>query len=68
MGMIEKKLKNVFKDELRSTFNMRHKQNPGYASAVVDMIFVSPDLKISKHYASDADVSDHIPLIIEIEV
>jgi endonuclease/exonuclease/phosphatase family metal-dependent hydrolase len=65
---IEKELKNVFKDELTSTFNMKHKTNPGYASAVVDMIFVSPNMKVMNHYCPQVDVSDHFPLVIHVEI
>lgn len=35
---IEEYLENVFKNELRSTFNMKYKDNEGYASSVVDMV------------------------------
>lgn len=65
---IEKHLTNVFDRELVSTFNMRHKTLPGYATAVVDMIFVSKHFKVVTHYMPDVDVSDHMPLIAEIEV
>lgn len=65
---IEEQLQNVFKNELVSTFNMKHKELPGYATAVVDMIFVSRHFKVVNHYMPDADVSDHMPLIAEIEV
>lgn len=60
---IEKHLINVFKNELTSTFNMRHKEHPGYATSVVDMIFVSPTIKILEHICPDVDVSDHYPLV-----
>jgi endonuclease/exonuclease/phosphatase family metal-dependent hydrolase len=65
---IEKHLTNVFKDELKSTFNMRRKDNPGYATSVVDMIFVSPNIKILDHSCPDVDVSDHYPLLAELEI
>ena len=38
---IEKYLANVFKNDLTSSFNMKHKDKAGYATSVVDMIFVS---------------------------
>jgi len=68
MTDIEKYLTNVFKDELISSFNMRRKTSPGYASAVVDFVFITPDMKVLSHNASDLDVSDHKPLICGFEV
>lgn len=65
---IEKRLVNVFKNELKTTFNMQHKQNPPYATAVVDMIFVSKGIKVLEHYCPQADVSDHLPLVCILEV
>lgn len=64
---IECHLKNVFKDELKTTFNMKHKDEGGYATAVVDMIFVSKHFKIVDRYMMDVDVSDHMPLVCELE-
>lgn len=68
---IEKHLTNVFKDELKTTFNLTRKdlkRFPGYASAVVDMIFTSNDLIVTEHTCPNVDISDHLPLIIEFEV
>lgn len=65
---IENHLKNVFKNELKTTFNMRQKDNPGYATAVVDMIFVSPNIEIVDHYCPDVDISDHLPLVAILEI
>lgn len=68
---IEQHLVNVFKDELTTSFNLKHKdltRFPGYATAVVDMFFASPDLKVIKKYSTEADVSDHVPLICEFEL
>ncbi len=65
---IEKRLRSVFKGELTSTFNMKHKTDPGYSRAVVDMIFVSPTIKVVEHSCPLVDVSDHLPLIIKFEV
>ncbi len=68
---IEKHLTSVFKDQLKTTFNLARKdldRFPGYASAVVDMIFTSHDLAVTKHNCPNVDVSDHLPLIIEFEV
>jgi len=65
---IETKLTNVFKGELKSSFNMLRKDNPGYATAVVDMIFMSPNLKIANHYCPAVDISDHLPLVLELDI
>lgn len=68
---IEKHLTNVFKDRLETTFNLTRKdleKFPGYATAVVDMIFTSPDLVVAKSTCPDLDVSDHLPLIIELDI
>lgn len=65
---IEKHLQNVFKNELVSTFNMNHKELPGYATAIVDMIFVSKSMKIINHYMPQVDISDHMPLVCELEI
>lgn len=65
---IEKHLSSVFKSELKSSFNMRRKTKPGYATATVDMIFVSPEIKVLEHSCPDVDVSDHYPLLAIIEI
>jgi endonuclease/exonuclease/phosphatase family metal-dependent hydrolase len=68
---IEANLTNIFKDELATTFNLRRKdlvKFPGYASAVVDMAFVSPGMQVSNHSCPDVDVSDHLPLLFTIDV
>jgi len=68
---IEAKLTNIYKDELTTSFNLRRKdleKYPGYATAVVDMAFVSPNLKVLDHQCPDIDVSDHLPLIFTLEV
>jgi len=66
---IEQHLKSVFeKDELQSTFNMRRKDNPGYATAAVDMILVSPSMRVVEKSCPDVDVSDHLPLVAVLDV
>jgi len=65
---IEKHMKSVFKGDLASTFNMKHKTDPGYATAVVDMFFVSPDITIVSKSSPPDDVSDHLPFVVEIEI
>jgi endonuclease/exonuclease/phosphatase family metal-dependent hydrolase len=65
---IEKHLQNVFKDELVTSFNMNWKTNPGYATAVVDMVFVSPTIRVTSHHCPQLDISDHLPLVCELEL
>lgn len=65
---IEEHLRNVFANELTTTFNMKRKENPGYASAVVDMIFVSNNIKLLEHYCPKIDISDHLPLVSVLDV
>lgn len=65
---IENHLKSVFGTTLKSTFNMEHKDKPGYATAAVDMIFVSPKIKVIEKSLIKVDVSDHYPLAAVIEI
>lgn len=66
---IEKHLKNVFKDELKTTFNIKRKPDSGnWANSVVDMMFVSPNINILEHYSPQVDVSDHLPLVAVLEI
>lgn len=66
---IEQHLKSVFgKDELATTFNMRRKENPGYATAAVDMILLSPSISVVEKSCPDVDVSDHLPLVATVEI
>jgi endonuclease/exonuclease/phosphatase family metal-dependent hydrolase len=65
---IEKYLTNVFKNELVTTFNMKRKDNPDYGKVVVDMIFVSRNIKVVEHYCPKVNVSDHLPLVSVLEI
>lgn len=68
---IEQKLTNVFKNTLTTSFNLKRKNlvtDPGYATSVVDMLFVSQDLQVVSKSVPNVDVSDHLPLICEIEL
>ncbi len=65
---IEKQVKSVFGGELVSTFNMRRKDKPGYATAAVDHMYVSPNIKILSHDCPDVDISDHLPLVATLEI
>lgn len=63
---IGKNLVNIFQDERKSSFNMKQKTDPGYASAVVDFIFVSPDIKVLSKSMPDVNISDHLPLVANL--
>jgi endonuclease/exonuclease/phosphatase family metal-dependent hydrolase len=65
---IENNMNNVFKNDIATSFNMRHKTDPGYAEAVVDLFFASPDVKIVSKTIPEDDVSDHKPLLGTIEI
>lgn len=68
MQEIEPQLKSVFGQDLNTTFNMRRKDNPGYASAAVDLMFVSPDITVLSKNCPKVDISDHLPIIAELEI
>lgn len=65
---IEKHLQSVFGVSLIKTFNMKHKTDPGYAVAAVDMMFVNRNIKVIEKDCPDVDVSDHLPLIATLEI
>ena len=47
---------------------MKHNDKGGYATAAVDMIFVSPNIKIIEHDCPDVDISDHLPLVTTMSI
>lgn len=61
-------LRSVFDEPPVSTFNMKRKDNPGYATAAVDMILVSADVQIVSANCPQVDVSDHLPLVAELKI
>jgi endonuclease/exonuclease/phosphatase family metal-dependent hydrolase len=63
MRAIEEHLTSVFGDSLTTSFNMSRKDNPGYATAVVDIIYVSNDFDIVSRECPEVDISDHLPLV-----
>lgn len=65
---LETSLKSVFGHDLKTTFNMRRKDNPGYATAAVDLMYVSPEINILTKDCPDVDVSDHLPLVVSFEL
>lgn len=67
---LEKQLVNVFKGERVTSFNKKYKDfvTTEYGTAVVDMVFVSPTIKVIKHHCPEVDVSDHLPIVCTFEV
>ncbi len=68
MRNLEEYLTNVFKGELTTTFNLKRKTKGDYARAVVDMMLVSPNIRVLDHYCPDVDISDHLPLVANLEI
>jgi endonuclease/exonuclease/phosphatase family metal-dependent hydrolase len=71
MQAVRNSLKDVFYSELTTTFNTAEKdliKYPGYATSVVDMMFVSDDISVVKHHCPEVGISDHLPLVAEIEL
>ena len=65
---VDEHLRSVYGHDLTTTFNMRRKTNPGYATAVVDMIFASPSFELLSRQCPDIDVSDHLPVIATFKI
>jgi endonuclease/exonuclease/phosphatase family metal-dependent hydrolase len=68
---IENKLTNIFKEELTTTFNTKQKnleKYPGFATAVVDMMFITPNIKVIEKSCAQVDISDHLPLVVTLDV
>ncbi len=61
-------VKSVFGNSLRSTFNMKYKTIPGYATAAVDMVFLSNNIGVVESEMPEVDVSDHYPLKVILEL
>jgi endonuclease/exonuclease/phosphatase family metal-dependent hydrolase len=65
---LENSLLSVFGNSLATTFNMSQKTNPGYATAAVDMLFISREIKVTSSECPQVNISDHLPLIATLEV
>jgi endonuclease/exonuclease/phosphatase family metal-dependent hydrolase len=71
IGGLRKKLVSVFDDDRGTSFNLKRKnleKFPGYATAVVDYFFVTPNIRVLNYDVPQADVSDHLPLVVEVEI
>lgn len=58
----------AFGAEVTTTFNMKRKDNPGYATAAVDQCFTNQMVKILFAEQFSVDVSDHLPFLVEISI
>lgn len=70
IALLNKELQNVFKGELTTSFNIKQKdleKFPGFAVAVVDMMFISPNIRVLSYECPSVDVSDHLPLLATLE-
>ncbi|MDP2649825.1 MAG: endonuclease/exonuclease/phosphatase family protein [bacterium] len=68
IGNVKNYLNNIFDGELKTSFNMKRKRDGGYATSAVDMIMVSKNIKVLSHLCPEVDLSDHLPLIAELEI
>ncbi|MFZ1549104.1 MAG: endonuclease/exonuclease/phosphatase family protein [Microgenomates group bacterium] len=66
--MLEKNLNSVFEQRLVSTFNMKRKKDSGYATAAVDMVYLSDDIRVLSSRCPQVEISDHLPLVCELEL
>lgn len=67
---IETKLRAALPHDRGTSFNVARKdleRFPGYATAVVDMLFVSEAMRVVKAEMPQVDVSDHFPMVVEVE-
>ena len=70
MKKLALRLINLFDGDLTTSFNVKRKdlaKFPGYATAVVDMAFTTPNWRLLAKQVPQVDVSDHLPLVFEIE-
>lgn len=65
---IEDHLNNVFGDDLTTTFNTKRKTRPEFSTAVIDMFFVSKNIKVLEKSCPNVDISDHLPLICVLKL
>jgi endonuclease/exonuclease/phosphatase family metal-dependent hydrolase len=65
---IGRELKSVLDPAPASTFNMPRKSLPGYATAAVDVLYVSPNIKVLSAEVPAVDVSDHLPIVVTLDI
>lgn len=68
IGKIEEHMTNIFKGQLKTSFNLQQKTTGNYGTTVVDMMFTSPDVKVMSQKVASENVSDHLALVAEFEL
>ncbi len=69
ISSLDKKLVNVFKDRVKTTFNIKQKKTKGnWSKSVVDMIFLSRNLAFYNPHMPLVNASDHFPLVCHVEI
>jgi endonuclease/exonuclease/phosphatase family metal-dependent hydrolase len=68
ISQIEQILVNPFKGQMTTSFNLNIKKGGGFATSVVDYFFVSPSIKIVHSYSPNEELSDHLTLVVELDV
>lgn len=69
MERLGEKYTTVFgQDPAVTGFNMRRKTNPAYGHVIVDHLYISPEITVLSHSRPDVDISDHLPMIVEIDI
>lgn len=63
---LNSQLRSVFGYTLKTTFNMRRKDDPGYATAAVDLMYISPNTNVLAAECPDVDISDHLPIVVTL--
>lgn len=53
---------------VKTSFNMKRKTQLGYATAAVDLGWASPELRLESVTMPAVDVSDHLPLVVELSL
>ena len=62
MESLEEHFTNILKGTRENSFNMKRKTNPGFATAIVDTIYVSKDWEVLEAACPQVDVTDHLPV------
>ena len=68
MQPLETTFHNVFGRERTTSFNMRRTTNPAYGHVAVDMFYISPGITVLSHASPDVDISDHLPMLLTVEL
>ena len=58
---------DYLKNATTTSFNLKIKTAPGFDTAVVDMVFTSPNIKALSRECPSIEISDHLPLVCEFE-